>query len=58
MYLPLPPPPPGPFHVFNCANEAACLRKWFDHMREVREEGGWVRLSLLCRTSSPQGVAI
>lgn len=27
---------PGPFHVFNCADEAACLRKWFDHMREVR----------------------
>jgi hypothetical protein len=30
------PPPAGPFHVFNCADEAACLRKWFDHMREVR----------------------
>ncbi|EFN52544.1 hypothetical protein CHLNCDRAFT_26745 [Chlorella variabilis] len=26
----------GPFHVFNCADEAACLRKWFDHMREVQ----------------------
>lgn len=22
--------------MFNCANEAACLRCWFDHMREVR----------------------
>ena len=29
------PRPAGPFHVFNCADEAACLRKWFDHMREV-----------------------
>ncbi|PRW20477.1 DNA polymerase epsilon catalytic subunit A [Chlorella sorokiniana] len=26
----------GPFHVFNCANEAACLRQWFDHMREIK----------------------
>ncbi|KAL4450230.1 hypothetical protein ABPG77_010899 [Micractinium sp. CCAP 211/92] len=26
----------GPFKVFNCANEAACLRCWFDHMREVK----------------------
>ena len=26
----------GPFKIFNCANEAASLRKWFDHMREVK----------------------
>ena len=26
----------GPFRVFNCANEAACLRCWFDHMRTVQ----------------------
>lgn len=26
----------GPFHVFNCANEEATLRCWFDHMRETK----------------------
>ncbi|GBG71096.1 hypothetical protein CBR_g8395 [Chara braunii] len=27
---------PGPFKVFNVANERAVLRKWFDHMRELK----------------------
>jgi len=26
----------GPFKVFNAPNEAALLRRWFDHMREVK----------------------
>lgn len=26
----------GPFKVFNCANEEATLRCWFDHMRSVQ----------------------
>lgn len=26
----------GPFTVFNCSNESALLRKWFDHMREIK----------------------
>jgi len=26
----------GPFTVINTPNEAATLRAWFDHMREVR----------------------
>ncbi|KAK2080838.1 hypothetical protein QBZ16_000692 [Prototheca wickerhamii] len=26
----------GPFTIFNCENEAACLRRWFEHMREVQ----------------------
>jgi DNA polymerase epsilon subunit 1 len=26
----------GPFKVFNCADEAASLRCWFDHMRQVQ----------------------
>lgn len=26
----------GPFHIFNCANEEASLRCWFDHMREAK----------------------
>ena len=30
------PRPAGPFRVFNVPDEAALLRKWFDHMREVR----------------------
>lgn len=30
------PPAAGPFIVFNEPNELALLRKWFQHMREVR----------------------
>ena len=26
----------GPFEVHSCADEAALLRRWFDHMREVK----------------------
>jgi DNA polymerase epsilon subunit 1 len=26
----------GPFEVHSCANEAGLLRRWFDHMREVK----------------------
>jgi hypothetical protein len=32
---PCSPPRAGPFIVFNEPNEAALLRKWFQHMREV-----------------------
>lgn len=28
--------PAGPFTVWNVANEEALLRRWFDHMREVK----------------------
>lgn len=30
---------PGPFTVFNCADEKSLLQKWFSHMREVRRSG-------------------
>uniref|UniRef100_A0A1D2A3C0 DNA polymerase epsilon catalytic subunit n=1 Tax=Auxenochlorella protothecoides TaxID=3075 RepID=A0A1D2A3C0_AUXPR len=26
----------GPFTIFNCENEAALLKKWFEHMRETK----------------------
>jgi DNA polymerase epsilon subunit 1 len=39
----------GPFTVINTPNEAATLRAWFDHMREVR---GWL-LRCWCYGTDP-----
>ena len=47
-------PHAGPFTIFNCENEAACLRRWFEHMREVSL--AWKeRLGRRCAWVSRQG---
>ena len=43
-HTPSPPPPPqpeypGPFTVFNEADEAGLLRRWFDHMKQASDDG-------------------